>query len=81
MEPLLDILTVEARPDYTLLLEFENGEHRIFDMKPYLVRKPFQSLNALPLFLQARVELGTVVWPGNLDIAPETLLARSIPAA
>jgi hypothetical protein len=81
MEPLLDIVTVEARIDHTLLLGFENGEQRIFDMKPYLVRKPFQSLNALPLFLQARVELGTVVWPGNLDIAPETLLARSIPAA
>ena len=81
MEPLLDVVTVEARADHTLWLEFENGERRVFDMKPYLGQNPFQSLKTIALFLQARVELGTVVWPGNLDIAPETLLARSIPAA
>jgi len=34
MEPLLDIVKVEARPDHTLWLEFENGEQRIFEMKP-----------------------------------------------
>lgn len=81
MEPLFDVVKVEARPDHTLWLEFENGELRIFDMKPYLQQKPFQKLDALPLFMQARVEFGTVVWPGNLDIAPETLLFRSVPAA
>jgi hypothetical protein len=81
MEPLLDIVKVEARPDHTLWLEFENGEQRIFDMKPYLDRKPFQGLARLPLFLQAKVAFGTVVWPGNLDIAPETLMLRSVPAA
>jgi len=81
MEPLLDIVTVEARDDYTLLLEFENGERRVFDMQPYLERKPFQGLKSLSLFMQAKVGSGTVVWPGNLDIAPETLLAHSIPAA
>ncbi len=30
-------------------------------------------------FRQARVEHGTVVWPGNIDIAPETLYDRSEP--
>jgi hypothetical protein len=81
MEPLLDIVNVEARSDHTLWLEFETGERRIFDMKPYLEQSPFQVLAALSLFLQAKVEFGTVVWPGNLDIAPETLLLRSVPAA
>jgi len=50
-------------------------------VKPYLDRKPFQGLACLPLFLQAKVAFGTVVWPGNLDIAPETLLLRSVLAA
>jgi hypothetical protein len=27
--------------------------------------------------MAARVEYGTVVWPGNIDIAPETLYDRS----
>ena len=31
----------------------------------------------LPLFMRATVEYGTVVWPGNIDIAPETLLEHS----
>ncbi len=80
MESLLDVVMVEPRSDHTLWLEFENGERRIFDMKPFLGRKPFQALAALPRFMQASVEFGTVVWPGNLDIAPETLLLRSVPA-
>ena len=80
MEPLLDIVKVDARSDHTLWLEFENGERRVFDMKPYLKREPFVGLAILSRFLRARVEYGTVVWPGNLDIAPETLLLRSVPA-
>ncbi len=79
MDTLLDVVKVEARKGNILVLDFENGERRLFDMTPYLSRKPFQRLAELPLFLRARVENGTVVWPGNLDIAPETLYLRSTP--
>ena len=41
MEVLLDVVRVDPRPDYTLILEFENGERRLFDMAPYLEKKPF----------------------------------------
>lgn len=80
MGTLLDVVKVDARPDYTLFLEFENGEKRVFDMTPYLDRKPFASLKALPLFTKASIGLGTVIWPGDVDIAPETLYERSQPA-
>ena len=73
MEILLDVISVEAREDNTLLLVFENHEKRLFNMTPYLDKKPFSKLKNLPLFLKAKVEYGTVVWPGNIDIAPETL--------
>ena len=79
MDSLLDVVKVEARSDYTLLLEFENGERRVFDMAPYLERKPFVRLKGSPLFARASVEYGTVVWPGEIDIAPETLYDRSRP--
>jgi len=79
MDTLLDVVKVEARPNYELLLEFENGEQRIFDMAPYMSRRPFVRLNNSPLFMQAHVDYGTVVWPGNIDIAPETLYDRSSP--
>jgi hypothetical protein len=76
LEILLDVVRVEARADHTLLLEFENGEKRVFDFKPYLDSRPFQPLKEASLFAQASVAQGTVVWPGDLDIAPETLYDR-----
>lgn len=79
MNILLDVVRVEAKPDYTLLLEFENGEKRVFDMAPLMDKKPFVQLKGSPLFARASVDYGTVVWPGNIDIAPETLYDRSIP--
>ena len=44
MEVLLDVTSVITREDYTLELVFENGERRIFDMKPFLDKKPFIKL-------------------------------------
>ncbi|MBL8028941.1 MAG: DUF2442 domain-containing protein [Fibrobacteres bacterium] len=79
MDVLLDVMSVKPRPDFTLLLKFENSETRIFDMRPLLDKKPFTNLKDTRLFLQAHVENGTVVWPGNLDIAPETLFDHSVP--
>jgi hypothetical protein len=77
METLLDVIKVQAREDNTLYLVFENNKERIFDMTPYLDKKPFDRLKNSPLFLQAKVAYGTVVWPGNIDIAPETLWDNS----
>lgn len=73
MESLLDVVAVEARPSHTLVLEFENGERRLFDLAPFLTHKPLQTLAAGTVFLCARVAFGTAVWPVNLDIDPETL--------
>lgn len=80
MEILLDVVSVEVRPGHVLHLEFENGEKRLFDMSGYMDKKPFSQLKGTPLFEMASVENGTVVWPGNIDIAPETLYDRSRPA-
>jgi hypothetical protein len=80
MGKLIDVVRVETRPDYTLFLEFENGEKRVFDMTPLMDKKPFVQLKGSPLFTMAFVDYGTVVWPGNIDIAPETLYNRSYPA-
>lgn len=80
MNALLDVVRVEPQPDYKLFLEFENGEKRVFDMAPLMDKKPFVQLKGSPLFIRARVDYGTVVWPGDIDIAPETLYDRSTPA-
>ena len=77
MEQLLDVVKVVVRPDYVLQLEFENGERRVFDMTPYMDKRPFDRLKGSPLFALASIDYGTVVWPGEIDIAPETLYDRS----
>lgn len=77
MGQLLDVIQVEARPDYKLLLTFENGEVRLFDMRQYMDQKPFSRLKESRLFQLAAIEYGTVVWPGEIDIAPETLYHES----
>jgi hypothetical protein len=80
MQKLLDIVNVQTQTDYVLPLHFENGEHRKFDMKPYFHQKPWTALNNIKLFKQAKIENGTVVWPGEIDIDPEALYERSEPA-
>lgn len=79
METLFDVISVKTFDDYTLELVFENGEKRLFDMKPFLNKKPYAKLSNSPLFSKASIQYGTVVWPGNIDIAPDTLWAQSAP--
>ena len=76
---LLDVVKVETRDDHLLFLEFENGEKRRFDMSPYMDQKPWVRIKPAHLFQRAFVEHGTVAWPGNIDIAPETLYDLSVP--
>jgi hypothetical protein len=76
---LLDVISVSPLSDFQLLLEFENGERRQFDMKPLLGLKPWSRIATSALFERVGVQYGTVVWPGEIDIAPETLYDDSIP--
>jgi hypothetical protein len=76
---LLDIVRVKPRKDFYLELEFENGECRLFDMRPLLSLKPWDRIMNERIFERARVDYGTVVWPGEIDIAPETLYDDSTP--
>jgi hypothetical protein len=46
-------------------------------MRPYLHLPIYRCLQNLAFFALARVDYGTVVWPGEIDIAPETLYELS----
>lgn len=76
---LLDVVSVTPLPDYRLDLVFENGEQRQFDMRPYLGFPVYRPLENLGFFGLAKIDYGTVVWPGEIDIAPETLYDLSVP--
>jgi hypothetical protein len=73
------VTKVHTRPDYKMELQFNTGETRIFDVSPYLEKGVFQRLKDISLFKQAYVAFDTVCWPGDIDIAPETLYDASVP--
>ena len=70
------VSAVEVYPDYMLLLTFRNGEQRVFDASSLMKLPAYQRISSQ--FSCARVEYGTVVWPGDVDISPETLYLRSV---
>ncbi|WNV05369.1 DUF2442 domain-containing protein [Candidatus Methylospira mobilis] len=76
---LLDVTNVTVKSDFILFLEFENGERRSFNMAAYLDEEPWVRLKSGSAFQGAYVENGTVAWPGNIDIDPETLYEYSTP--
>jgi Protein of unknown function (DUF2442) len=75
----MNITRVTPQVDFQLVLTFASGEERSFDMRPLLAMKPWSRIAAPALFMKAHVDYGTVVWPGEIDMAPETLLLDSVP--
>ncbi len=73
------VLRVRTHSNFQIEVEFSTGETRLFDVTPYLEKGVFKRLKDPTLFRQAYVAFDTVCWPGNIDIAPETLYDRSVP--
>jgi hypothetical protein len=68
---------VVPRDDYKLEITFSNGEVGVYDCSPLLDFGVFKELQDLTYFKQARAAGGTVVWPHEQDICPDTLYADS----
>lgn len=76
------VVAVVANDDYTLTLTFTNGEIKQYDMKPLLDKGVFRELQNIGYFRCARVDrdgFGTVEWPHEQDICPDTLYLYSVP--
>jgi hypothetical protein len=74
----LAIKNVIPQDNYLLLLTFENGEKRLFDLKPYLDFGIFQELKDLRLFKTVRVSFDSIEWDNEADLDPELLFQKSI---
>lgn len=73
------VKSVKPQDEYRLLLTFENGEKRIFDIKPYLSMKVFAPLRNIALFKTVRTVSGSIEWHGEIDLSYDTLYLESTP--
>lgn len=71
------VAAVVPKDDHTLEIEFTNGEVGTYDCAPLLDFSVFQEFRDVNYFRQARLEGGTVVWPHEQDICPDTLYEDS----
>ena len=76
----LSVKKVKPLSNYELKLTFENNEVKIFDVKPYLDTGLFQSLKDVNFFNMVKVSFDSIEWPNGVDLDPEILYEKSIPA-
>lgn len=86
------IKKVEANDDYTLLITFDNGEVKIYDMKNTIDKGVFKILKDKDKFKQVYLDNSgviswdkdssidsNVVWSNKLDICPDSCYIYSKP--
>ena len=67
------VVNVKPGHDYTLLIIFNNGEEKSFDVKPYLEIGLFKELKDACVFNSVKPFLGSIQWANGLDLCPDTL--------
>jgi len=76
------ILKVTPNDDYTLLIEFEQGNRILFNMQPMLKSLPYRSLIDLTRFKNIKLEEKAICWPdpvnGGESIVPLRLTVDNI---
>jgi len=59
--------------NFTIEVEFDNGERKRINCHKYLKGKIFEELKDEEKFKEFFIDGYTVCWPNGADIAPETL--------
>jgi hypothetical protein len=75
------IRNVQPLKSFHLMLEFDSGERRIVDIRPFIHGPVFEPLKNEHFFKQVKVDqdAGTIVWPGEIDLDPDVLYQNSQP--
>lgn len=63
--------------DFTLTIDFDNGERGTLDMKPYLDFGVFRQLKDPDAFNRVRVSFDTIEWDSGADLDPEFVYEKS----
>lgn len=70
---------IDVKPlnDYKLEIKFDNGETKIFDVKPYFKFKIFKKLVEKDEFEKVKIAGLSIEWENGADICPDELYNNS----
>ena len=72
------VVKVLPENNYILLLEFDNGEKKFFDVKPYIKGTWFYELSNQAYFNRVHANGFNIEWPNGQDICPDDLYYNSV---
>ena len=70
-------IDVKVLKNYELLIKFDNGEEKTFDVKPYFGHKVFDELKDLKMFETVKIAGLSIEWANGADICPDELYNNS----
>lgn len=68
---------VEPGENYSIIISFDNGEIKTFDVKPYIKGDWYGKLSDINYFNSVTVDGYTVVWPEGQDLCPDEIYELS----
>lgn len=71
------IKNVQTTENYEIIVEFENGEKRIKDIKPYLDKGVFKALKNKDFFNEVKIKFGTVCWGEDIELCADSIYENS----
>ncbi len=72
------VLSAVPHDDYSIVVTFETGETKRFNVKPYICGDWFGQLNDISVFNTVRLCGNTIEWADGQDIAPHELYELSV---
>ena len=69
---------VKAKEYYLIEVTFDNGEVKVFDVKPYIKGTWYGQLEDINYFNAVMTDGYTVVWPNGQDLCPDELYTLSV---
>lgn len=67
------IVSLDLLGDRAMRVRFVDGVEGVVRFGPHFYRGVFAHLVDADLFAEARLDMGAVTWPGELDLAPDRM--------
>jgi Protein of unknown function (DUF2442) len=71
-----DVVEVKPEPNYSLFVRFKDGTSGRVQLSPEQLTGVLATLRNEQFFAQVFIDNGAVAWPGDIDLAPDTMHAQ-----